>query len=251
MKKKPKIAVVTSDQNSILAKQLAERLHLSFMPNTLEDYDYLLAYEHNHLALQWKKQSLCVDFLSPTLLYRLKRLSLRKELLARALGCSPAKQPAIIDATAGFGKDSFILAALGFNMTLIERSPIVHALLQDALQRAKQAPQIAPIIQRMHLILSDAKTFLYELPENLRPQVIYLDPMFPPRHKTALAKKEMAVLQDLLGEQEDAETLFKVAISCATQRVVVKRPRLADTISHDEPDFSLKGSSSRFDIYLT
>lgn len=188
-----------------------------------------------------------IDFLSDKMLYRISQASLRKELLARAIGLRPRENPTIVDATAGLGRDSFILAALGYNVTLLERSPALYAMLSDALQRAKAHPKTAGIVDRMHLIHADAIEWL---PRQAPFNVIYLDPMFPERKKSALVKKEMIILQDIIGKDADSIHLFELAITCATHRVVVKRPRLAANISQIKPNFSLTGKSSRFDIYL-
>ncbi len=178
---------------------------------------------------------------------------LRKESLAKAIGLSPRDDPVIVDATAGLGRDSFILATLGFRIILLERSAIVHALLRDALRRAsldaQQHSLLVPVINRMNLIHADALTWLSAT--HLHPDVVYLDPMFPKRKKSASVKKEMVILQDLLGNDEDSATLFNLALACTKQRVVVKRPRLANVISTAcLPTYSIIGQSSRFDVYL-
>jgi 16S rRNA (guanine1516-N2)-methyltransferase len=187
-----------------------------------------------------------IDFTSPVMLYRLKQLSWRKELLARAIGLKPKEHPRIIDATAGLGRDSFILAALGYEITLIERSPIVFSLLKEALHQAEQYPLTQSICQRLTLIHADSVEWL----QSEKAEVVYLDPMFPPKKKNAAVKKEMTILQDLVGKDIDNEGLFAVARTCATRRVVVKRSRFAAEIATIKPSFSLIGKSSRFDIYL-
>jgi 16S rRNA (guanine1516-N2)-methyltransferase len=188
-----------------------------------------------------------IDFQSSKLLYRCKHASLKKELLARAMGIHPKDNPVIMDSTAGLGRDSFILAYLGYNVTLVERSPILHALLVEAMDIASKNQQIAPIIQRMRLIHANSIDWL---PSQPQPDIIYLDPMFPERKKSASVKKEMVLLQDLLGNDMDSAQLLQVALTCARRRVVVKRPRLADRISDQEPSFTLAGKSSRFDVYI-
>jgi 16S rRNA (guanine1516-N2)-methyltransferase len=189
-----------------------------------------------------------IDFLAGKLAYRSQQASLRKEALARALGCSPRDNALIVDATAGLGRDSFILATLGFKVTAIERSPILYTLLNDALERAKRDADMASTIDNITLIQANAIDWLQTTA--LTPRVIYIDPMFPDRKKSALVKKEMVILQDLLGKDTDSEQLFTTALGCATHRVVVKRPRLAPQISAKSPNYSLTGKSSRFDIYL-
>lgn len=191
-----------------------------------------------------------IDFLSGKTGYRAKHANRRNELLAKAINISPKEKPLIIDATAGLGRDSFILATLGYEVILIERSPEVHAQLADALERAKADPSVAPIIERMTLVHADSKTWLMDKKYPRQPDVIYLDPMFPERKKSASVKKEMLTLQELLGKDTDCDMLFEVAIDCVKRRVVVKRPKLAENITSRAPDYTLKGNSSRFDIYL-
>jgi 16S rRNA (guanine1516-N2)-methyltransferase len=232
------------------AQQLAARLHLPFETH-FESYDYVLLLTPKHLELKKNHEKinpLYVDFLDGKITYRRQHTSLRNEALARAMGLKHHLKPFIVDATAGLGRDSFILASLGFEVQLFERSPIAHALLEDGMRRAAENPHVAPIIERMHLTSMDAIQWMQTTDQ--KPDIIYLDPMFPEKQKTALVKKEMRIFQDIIGEDSDTELLLKSALSCATKRVVVKRPRLADPIQGPEPSFNLKGSSSRFDIYL-
>jgi 16S rRNA (guanine1516-N2)-methyltransferase len=80
--------------------------------------------------------------------------------------------------------------------------------------------------------------------------VIYLDPMFPPRQKSALVKKEMRVLHDLVGADTDAEQLFDAARATSIRRIVVKRPRIAPALSRVPASHNFCGKSNRFDVYL-
>ncbi len=250
---KHNIAVSFTDENKIAdAQQLATKLSLPLITDfETATFDWILLYNQQGLGLYRPPEKLSsffyIDFLAGKLFYRLQQASLKKELLARAIGISPREQPVIIDATAGLGRDSLILAALGFNMILLERSPIIHALLNDAMQRALINPVLAPIIKRMQLISADAIPWLL----NQSADVVYLDPMFPERQKSASVKKEMVILQELLGNDMDSEKLLEMALTCARRRVVVKRPRLAGMVANKKPDFSLTGKSSRFDVYLT
>ncbi len=228
------------------ARQLAQQLQLPFSAEA----DYWLLLTPDYLGLQATKEKslpFYIDFLSGKMQYRRKSASLRREALARALGLKNNTQPTIVDATAGLARDSFILAVLGFEVQLLERSPIIYALVHDALQRAMKNAELAPIVQRMRLIQADAITWLKTAE---KPDIIYLDPMFPERKKSALVKKEMRIFHDVIGDDVDADALLQTALACATQRVVVKRPRLAPALAGIKPSYTLSGSSSRFDIYL-
>jgi 16S rRNA (guanine1516-N2)-methyltransferase len=249
----------TSPAMQLEAEKLAASLHLAFIEleaPLAKTYNYLLLLTPDFIGLQKtsdkKHTPFYIDFLSGKMRHRTQQAGIRKELLARAMGLKPHDHPLILDATAGLGRDSFMLATLGFSISMLERSPILHTLLADALARAQKNPGLEPTLARMQLTHADALSWLKQA--SLTPPVadiIYLDPMFPARQKSASVKKEMVILQELLGKDEDAETLFKLAISCATRRVVVKRPRLAPTITEQLPSFSLLGKSSRFDVYLT
>lgn len=248
---KPTLGVTSSTPDlQPQAKALAKQLDLLYIDDA-KQVDYLLQLTPKHLGLiktNEKTLPLFVDFLSGKLTYRRQHASLRNEALARALGLNHQASPVIVDATAGLARDSFILASLGFDVQLLERSPIIHALLQDGIQRAQANSHVAPIVNRLHLFQTDAISWLKQQTQPI--DIIYLDPMFPERQKSASVKKEMRIFQDLIGDDVDADILLETALACAQKRVVVKRPRLAEPIKGLTPSFSLKGSSSRFDIYL-
>lgn len=255
----PRIAVTSTHTEKMAdAKALAIQLQLPFMDKEYKNgphaYDYLLVLTPDYLGLVSRadKKPFYIDFLSEKLNYRVNQAGLRKEALARAISLSPHHHPTIIDATAGLGRDSYILATLGYNVIMLERSAILHALLADALKRASHHIHTAPVIARLQLIHADALFWLSEHGHpHLNPTVVYLDPMFPARKKSASVKKEMVILQDLLGTDKDEDRLFELSIACATHRVVVKRPRLANNIvTQPKPSYSIVGQSSRFDIYL-
>lgn len=215
-------------------------------------YDYLLIYTADEIGVLKKgdKHLFSIDFLSAAFRHRCQQSGLRKEYIARAMGVSPNAHPWIVDATAGLGRDSFMLAKLGFQVTMLERSAVIHCLLEDALTRAKADPANAVYAERLHLIHTDAVYWLRQLPNGERPRVIYLDPMFPKRQKAAAVKKDMSILQALVGVEESFEQLFELSLACATHRVVIKRPRLAAYVMERKPHFHLMGKSSRFDIYI-
>jgi 16S rRNA (guanine1516-N2)-methyltransferase len=171
------------------------------------------------------------------------------QLIAKAVGLKKARQPLhVLDATAGLGQDAFVLASLGCRLTLFERSPVIHALLSDGLSRAALNEQSAPIVARMALQSGSSIDWLSQAGAGAA-DVIYLDPMFPHRDKSALVKKEMQVFRTVVGDDDDSPALLKAALAVATYRVVVKRPRKAGPVSGPEPTTRIEGKSSRYDIY--
>jgi 16S rRNA (guanine1516-N2)-methyltransferase len=184
-----------------------------------------------------------IDFASGKAKYR--RVHGGKELLLQALGKSKTPYE-IIDATAGLGRDAFVLACAKHHVTLIERSPAIATLLTDALQRASQLPELTEIMNRMSLVTGDAKDYLALHTAD----IVYLDPMFPERKKTALVKKEMRLLQTLVGDDPDAGQLLTSALQAARKRVIVKRPLHAPELNLAKPNICYRGKTSRFDVYL-
>ena len=188
------------------------------------------------------------DFVTGAVAHRRKFGGGSGQMIAKAVGIKPGVRPQVLDATAGLGKDSFVLATLGCEMTLIERSPVIHALLADGLARAADEPEVVDICARMQLQFANAVEWL-KAAGRPKPQVVYLDPMFPHSEKSALVKKEMRLFRDIVGDDLDAAALLEAALQAATARVVVKRPRKAPVIEGPKPSYVLEGKSSRYDIY--
>lgn len=170
------------------------------------------------------------------------------QMIAKAVGVQPGVRPVVLDATAGLGRDAFVLASLGCQVSLIERQPIIAALLEDGLARARQDAEVGPIAAQMRLLSGNAIELMGQW-QGEPPQVIYLDPMFPHRDKSALVKKEMRLFRPLVGDDLDAPALLQAALALASHRVVVKRPRKAPVIEGAKPSYALEGKSSRYDIY--
>lgn len=236
---------------ALLAKQLGLALvSLPAMPGT--SYILLLTGRRLelHRNLPGSPGPLFVDFVAGTIAYRRRHGGGRRQPLARAVGLKGGVTPSVIDATAGLGRDGFILAHLGCPVTLVERSPIIGALLEDGLKRAATACDTRPVCDRMSLTIGDSIHFMELLSRSAKPDVVYLDPMYPHRQKSALVKKEMRYLREIVGDDPDASLLLQAAFHCAGRRVVVKRPRLAAAIDGRPPDMSITGKNHRYDVYL-
>lgn len=173
----------------------------------------------------------------------------RGQPIAKAVGLKKGANPSIIDATAGLGRDAFVFASLGCQVTLIEQQPLVAALLADAIQRAQTDVEAAEIIARMQLHHGNAMDYLANLSETERPDVVYLDPMYPAREKSALVKKEMQLLHQLVGPDSNSEDLLNLARKVALKRVTVKRPKGADYFANQKPHVSIESKNTRYDIY--
>jgi 16S rRNA (guanine1516-N2)-methyltransferase len=249
-----RIAVATEVPEQVLrAAQLAERLGVPLAEEGSSS-DFLLIYTAQHLELQKigsRMGGVYADFVTGRAAHRLRYGGGRGQLIARAVGLKKGETPAILDLTAGLGRDAFVLASLGCVVTLVERSSIVAALLRDGLERALGDSTTAGVVQRMGLEEVDAGDYLRQLGRQIAPAVCYLDPMYPHTKKSALPGKEMRLFREVVGEDLDAAAVLNHARQVATKRVVVKRPRKAKCLIAEKPDFQIIGKSTRYDIYLT
>jgi 16S rRNA (guanine1516-N2)-methyltransferase len=240
------------DRAHELARQLSLPMRsLDCVPALLDTGQALLCVGVEGLALQkaGKKAPgpVRVDFLGGAVAHRRQFGGGAGQQIAKAIGIKSGIRPQVADLTAGLGRDSFVLATLGCQVQMVERTPVVGLLLEDGLARAQYDPEVGPIIAAMTLHQGDALDWLSQSGE--APEVIYLDPMFPHSAKSAQVKKEMLLFRDLVGEDADASGLLDAALDVVQYRVVVKRPRKAPTLTARKPSFSLEGKSGRFDVY--
>lgn len=248
-----------TDASSIASKSSKERLrfyhdHLAELPSLafLVDADALqLALVDNQGVL-----AISANFHASSLSYRREKGGGRSEMIAKAVGLKGGKSPSVIDATAGLGVDALVLASMDCRVTMLERVPAVSALLRDGLERsrdyaAQHDAKLEAILSRMQLVHDDAAEYLSQLDEADYPDVVFLDPMFPERKKSAAVKKEMQIFHKLIGSDDDAGRIFETALARARERVVVKRPRIAPTLSGRQPSHVIEGKRNRYDVYLT
>ena len=236
------------------------------------------------LTLTDGKLSLCADFSDS--IRRIKPDNLSRELLVRAAklksksksgggssNSTATTRPLAIDATAGFGEDSILLAAAGFEVVMYEYDAVIAALLEDALRRASESDndKLRAAVSHMKLINADsieAMQHLQEKPnehsqekpdehlqkpdEHLqkKPDIILLDPMFPAREKSALIKKKFQLLQRLEQPCTDEEALLNAALSVHPHKLIIKRPLKGAYLASRKPDYSIKGKAIRYDCIV-
>ncbi len=190
-----------------------------------------------------RQRPLRIDFASGRLHYRRTGPG-RKDRLAKATGARPGLH--VIDCTAGLGRDSFLLASFGCRVTMVERSPVLVLLLEDALERARET-NLSEIIGRITLVKANSIAFLEAL--TTPPDVIYIDAMFPPRTKHAKVKGDMQMLQRFLGIEDDTDALLEAALATGCPRVVLKQPARGGITFEAKPTATLAGKTSRFEIF--
>lgn len=206
----------------------------------------------SHLELRKRDEpklgGIFVDFVSGAMAHRRRFGGGRGEAVAKAVGIKGDYLPDVVDATAGLGRDAFVLAALGCRVRMLERHPVVAALLEDGLRRGYDDPEIGGWLrERLTLLHVASQQALSEITP--APDVVYLDPMYPHRQKSAMVKKEMRVFQSLVGADEDADALLEPARRLAKKRVVVKRPDYAPPLAGVVTQSAVVTKSHRFDIY--
>lgn len=249
-----KLAVLDEHQgDSRLCAQLAEQLSVPVRTVSDSGFDsqvaFFLTWRDGCLKLidrqQLKKGGLTVE-VEPRPGEQRSWPAPKDGALAKALG---RKTQTVVDATTGWGQDSLHMFRMGYHVSCLERSPVMAALLADGFRRLadldwmRRLHKQAPPLQQ-----GNAIELLTQMAEP--PDCVYLDPMFPPkRKKSALAKKSMTVLRELLGDDEDREQLFAAAWQVAGKRVVVKSPDYAEPLG-GKPSAGFYGKLLRYDVYL-
>ena len=249
------VAVVL--ESSALQNQLqilAQELCLPLVNVDDQYHDFHLAIRSGRVELRERGLNapgpVYVDFTAGALAYRRRFGGGRNQPLAHAIGLKKGGNPSVLDVTAGLGRDAFVLAGLGCRVHLVERAPIIAALLHDGIERARCHHTIGALVrERMLLTVADAQAVMRDISNAERPDVVYLDPMYPARCKSALVKKEMRLLRSIVGDDEDAPKLLAAALACAQYRVVVKRPRAAVPLVGPRPAAYIAAKNTRFDIY--
>ena len=256
-----RIAIAADGNETLLceyAKALSSKLELPLIDvhqRALDEFDLLLVATGARLELReiGKKPAgpVYVDFMAGPVAYRRISGISRRQPIARAVGLRGGPVH-VVDATAGLGRDAFLLACLGCTVTAIERSAILMTLLNDGIQRARkssvQNSDLIQVLERITLLEGDACVVLKRL-SILNPEVVYLDPMYPARGKSSVVKKEMRICRKLVGDDPDMNELISVAMETAVRRVVVKRHPHTPPLS-PKPSLCFTGRTVRYDVYL-
>lgn len=214
----------------------------------INNKEWNLQRDEKGLALVTEQQVLRGDFTK--MLPRIRRANFQSEQLVKACNIKGFEgTQTIMDATAGLGEDSILLAAAGYHVKLYERDPVIAALLKDALKRALNVPELAHIVERMEFYEADSIVAFSQLTQ--APDVIYLDPMFPARKKSGLVKKKFQVLHQLEQPCEEENEFLEAALACGPKRIVIKRPMKENFLGNRTPSYSLKGKTIRYDCIVT
>jgi len=239
------------------ARQLSAKLDLPQRTEQSPDYDYLLDLSESGLSLIPSADKgygpIQCDFAGGAHSHRRRFGGGNGQAIAKAIGVSGKFSPQVLDLTAGLGGDAFVLASLGCTVTMLERNPIVHSLLVDGLARAKISAEddsgLREIMRRISLVEVNSAEYLQKGADLVSADVVYVDPMFPERKKSAKVKKQMQAFHAIVGADLDADKLLALALAVANYRVVVKRPAGASYLAESKPSYSLEGKSTRYDIY--
>lgn len=234
------------DADADKARELADKLNIEIVSEMLSN-QMVLRMDAEGLSLLKDGLTIRGDFSS--MKKRLKLANLQHEMLVKAAKIKGlGDNPTAIDATAGLGEDSILLAAAGYHVKMYERDEIIAALLEDALQRAKLDEELKPIVERMELIHGDSIEDMENCVDS--PDLIYLDPMFPARSKSGLIKKKFQLLQQLESPCEEGERMVMAARAAKPKKIIIKRPAKGEYLAGIKPNHSLEGKAIRYDCLI-
>ena len=232
--------------------ELAESFGWSMSKHLPQDNELYATFDDDRLCLTKDgKTKIFVDFVTGANAHRHKFGGGKGQAIAKAVGLNKGATPTVLDATAGMGKDGFVLASLGCQVTLVERQPPVFAMLLDGFRRARLSDELPWFDERMSLINDSSQQALSKAIEAKQAyDVLFLDRMCHHREKSAAVKKDMAMFQTFVGDDADADELLPLAYQLATKRVVVKRPDYAPYLNGQTPSSQIKTKKNRFDLYV-
>lgn len=236
------VALFNADKTEIRYIDIISRRLSIPVTTDVGQFTWILKFKKGVLALvevkHPQRKPLCIDLLRLQRRFGSQPIS-RREPLARALG---RKTKSVIDATAGWGRDMMLIWMMGYDVYAVERSKVMAALLMDGLRRYRRYDNSG---DRLSFTVCDAQSYLLDHAADC----VYLDPMFPPKRKeTALAKRSIRVMRQLVGDDSDRDLLFECAWEAARKRVVTKRPNHAQPWG--APDHTFGGKLMSYDVYL-
>jgi 16S rRNA (guanine1516-N2)-methyltransferase len=252
----PQDIAVILIEDPVLSNILSHNLNLPLIeakePKNITDFFAVIFIKDKKICIQQCGRNapgaIYVDFSDSKLLYRIKNGGVKNQMIAKAIGIKNLGKCTILDATAGLGKDSFILASLGCKLIMCERSEIIYSLLLNGLERASEDLNISNIISNMTLLKTDAYEYIKYNKNHA--DIVYIDPMFPSNNKSALAKKEMQLFKHIVGKDLDSDKLLIAALNNSYKRIVVKRYKTSPFLAGIKPATQLDGKTNRYDIYL-
>lgn len=257
---KPVSVSYTSENAKIKATAFANVHNYPCLPEEQVTTPLNLNYTDEYIELCDNEKSICtsIDFIGGSLAHRQQYGGGKGQAIAKAIGIKQGKPvPTVLDATAGLARDAFVIACLGCPITMLEQSALLVELINNAIERAEQEQQFQSIIKTgFQVINTNSIEYLTRLDKQrdintVIPDVIYIDPMYPDRKKSASVKKNMQILQALHGSEQDSEQLLEIALRTAARRVVVKRPKGADCLSSLLPTHQVNSKKTRYDVYIT
>lgn len=228
------------------AESLASRLIVPYITSLsdVKSTDLILTYSKDGLSLNYGSLSLLADFTE--MIPRVRDDMYMHELLFKATKLKKTSEKlTAVDATAGLGEDSLILAAAGFNVKMYEYNPVIASLLKDAIRRAKKNQILKDIVSRMEVVTGDSTIEMPKLLDEY--DIVYLDPMFPEKQKSSLTKKKFQVLHMLERPCMNENDLLSAAMKVNSSRIVIKRPAKGPYVANKKPDYSITGKAVRYD----
>lgn len=235
---------VLSSEVSAKAQEWAQFLQVPLNPSEPENYFFHFHVENDHVFVKDREgRKLSIDFDENHLDYQRRGHRGKNELIAKALGVAKGTKK-VLDLSVGLAVDSVFLCQLGFQVTGVERSPVLYALLKEAFAKSEKEE-----LKSYQLFHSDSREFLIQQKGKIEIDAIYFDPMYPHKKKSALPKQEMVVFRDLVGDDADATEVLSLALKWPVRRVVVKRPMRAEELLPGVTH-AFEGKVVRYDTYV-
>ncbi len=243
-----RLALITKSPSEE-TQEFQKKFDLKLNPSELSSFEYVLEEKDQHWRLQTANgMKLEIDFDKNKVDYHRKNIS-KKDILIRAVGFKSSLWR-VLDLTAGLGIDAVHLASMGCQVTSLERNPVLWFLLRQAQLRTQRSE-----IKAIRFLSKDANDFLQEnlLEISNEFDVIYYDPMYPEKKKSALPRKEMQAFRSLVGADQDAEKVIQAGLESGIRRFVIKRPLKLPLQEYTREGYTfhnLEGTTVQYQVYV-
>ncbi len=234
---------ISKDGDREAAEQLSRRLGVPIADSMGEELT--LVFDGTGLSLVGYGMRYQGDF--SRMLNRVTKGRLRHEMLVK-IAKTKTEHPTAVDAAAGMGEDSFLLAAAGYEVILFEQDAVIAALLRDVLRRAREDERLREIVGRMRLTEGNSIALMPRL--GITPEIVYLDPMFPPRKKSGLIQKKLQLIQKLEQPCANERELYDAAAALHPKKIIIKRPLNGALLAEKKPSYTVKGKAIRYDVVV-
>ena len=190
--------------------------------------DYTISHYQNRFLIECNNEESKTSFLIDQLMRHNEKIYTK---------LFPLKNASILDCTAGLGRDGILLSELGYNVTMIEKNPLLILLIRNYLSRNAHI--------KARLLYGDALTYTHIAEKEF--DYIYIDFMFEKKNNSKPSKYDLFLRSINYNENNKSGFINKMKNYCK-KRIVVKEPMKSRSEINDH-DYEIKTNLIKYKIF--